>query len=129
MSPTPRRPQGREAWVRFSLERPTPSSEQAEATVSSSVVPEFGPNDWFVEEKYQQFLADPDSLDPIWRDFFADTGSGNKGPSKHVTTGNGATPTTSSASSVPAPNGQPAPARSSAAAGAIKPAQPATSNL
>ena len=44
--------------------------------MSSATVPEFGPNDWFVEEKYQQFLADPESVDPIWRDFFTDTGSG-----------------------------------------------------
>ncbi len=65
--------------------------------MSSKAVPEFGPNDWFVEEKYQQFLADPSSVDPIWRDFFADTGSGTRGPSEHVagvaetagTTGNG----------------------------------------
>ncbi|MEP6562211.1 MAG: multifunctional oxoglutarate decarboxylase/oxoglutarate dehydrogenase thiamine pyrophosphate-binding subunit/dihydrolipoyllysine-residue succinyltransferase subunit, partial [Nakamurella sp.] len=76
--------------------------------MSSSVVPEFGPNDWFVEEKYQQFLADPESLDPIWRDFFADTGSGNKGPSKHVGTGNGgATRTTSAASTNPVAGGPP----------------------
>ncbi len=47
-------------------------TEQAEATVSSATVPEFGPNDWFVEEKYQQFLADPASVDPIWREYFAD---------------------------------------------------------
>ena len=62
--------------------------------MSSKAVPEFGPNDWFVEEKYQQFLADPSSVDPIWRDFFADTGSGSRGPSEHVagvaaTAGNG----------------------------------------
>jgi hypothetical protein len=44
--------------------------------VSSAAVPEFGPNDWFVEEKYQQFLTDPASVDPIWRDFFADNSSG-----------------------------------------------------
>ncbi|HYN72192.1 MAG TPA: 2-oxo acid dehydrogenase subunit E2, partial [Nakamurella sp.] len=48
--------------------------------MSSATVPEFGPNDWFVEEKYQQFLADPESVDPIWRDFFSDTGSGIRGP-------------------------------------------------
>ena len=47
--------------------------------MSSATVPEFGPNDWFVEEKYQQFLADPESVDPIWRDFFSDTGSGIRG--------------------------------------------------
>ena len=46
--------------------------------MSSAAVPEFGPNDWFVEEKYQQFLADPQSVDPIWRDFFADNGSGKQ---------------------------------------------------
>ena len=46
--------------------------------MSSAGVPEFGPNDWFVEEKYQQFLADPQSVDPIWRDFFSVNGSGKK---------------------------------------------------
>lgn len=44
-----------------------------QATVSSATTtPEFGPNDWFVEEKYHQFLADPNSVEPIWRDFFTD---------------------------------------------------------
>src|SRR3978361_1509176 len=42
------------------------------ATVSSTTVPEFGPNDWFVEEKYNQFLVDPSSVEQIWRDFFTD---------------------------------------------------------
>jgi 2-oxoglutarate dehydrogenase complex dehydrogenase (E1) component-like enzyme len=37
-------------------------------------MPEFGPNDWFVEEKYQEFLADPASVDPTWRRYFADGG-------------------------------------------------------
>jgi 2-oxoglutarate decarboxylase len=36
-------------------------------------MPEFGPNDWFVEEKYQQFLADPTSVDATWRSYFATT--------------------------------------------------------
>ena len=40
--------------------------------MSSATVPEFGPNDWFVEEKYQQFLTDPASVDTIWREYFAD---------------------------------------------------------
>ena len=40
--------------------------------MSSVTVPEFGPNDWFVEEKYNQFLSDPTSVDQIWRDFFTD---------------------------------------------------------
>src|SRR5450631_805037 len=33
---------------------------------------EFGPNEWLVDEIYQQFLHDKDSVDPAWWDFFAD---------------------------------------------------------
>ncbi len=33
---------------------------------------QFGPNEWLVEEMYEQFLADPSSVDPAWHDFFAD---------------------------------------------------------
>ena len=61
--------------------------------MSSAAVPEFGPNDWFVEEKYQQFLADPQSVDLIWREFFADTGSGSK-PRSGGHAGNGGTSST-----------------------------------
>ncbi len=60
--------------------------------MSSAGVPEFGPNDWFVEEKYQQFLADPQSVDPIWRDFFAVNGSGKKAAAQKAA-GNGAAAT------------------------------------
>ena len=30
----------------------------------------FGPNEWLVDEIYQQFLADRNSVDPAWWDFF-----------------------------------------------------------
>ncbi|HEY6422780.1 MAG TPA: multifunctional oxoglutarate decarboxylase/oxoglutarate dehydrogenase thiamine pyrophosphate-binding subunit/dihydrolipoyllysine-residue succinyltransferase subunit, partial [Pseudonocardiaceae bacterium] len=33
---------------------------------------QFGPNEWLVEEIYEQFLADPATVDPAWHDFFAD---------------------------------------------------------
>ncbi|HSV67156.1 MAG TPA: multifunctional oxoglutarate decarboxylase/oxoglutarate dehydrogenase thiamine pyrophosphate-binding subunit/dihydrolipoyllysine-residue succinyltransferase subunit [Mycobacteriales bacterium] len=33
---------------------------------------DFGPNEWLVEEMYQQYLADPSSVDAAWHDFFAD---------------------------------------------------------
>ncbi len=33
---------------------------------------QFGPNEWLVEEMYEQFLADPSAVDPAWHDFFAD---------------------------------------------------------
>lgn len=32
---------------------------------------QFGPNEWLVEELYEQFLADPATVDASWRDFFA----------------------------------------------------------
>jgi 2-oxoglutarate dehydrogenase E1 component len=32
----------------------------------------FGTNEWLVEEMYQQYLADPSSVDQAWHDFFAD---------------------------------------------------------
>ncbi|OKA05537.1 multifunctional oxoglutarate decarboxylase/oxoglutarate dehydrogenase thiamine pyrophosphate-binding subunit/dihydrolipoyllysine-residue succinyltransferase subunit [Amycolatopsis regifaucium] len=39
---------------------------------SSSPASQFGPNEWVVEEMYDQFLADPTSVDAAWHDFFAD---------------------------------------------------------
>jgi multifunctional 2-oxoglutarate metabolism enzyme len=39
---------------------------------SSSPASQFGPNEWLVEEMYEQFLADPSSVDAAWHDFFAD---------------------------------------------------------
>ncbi len=45
--------------------------------MSSSTSPhhsmkEFGPNEWLVDEIYQQFLKDKQSVDPAWWDFFTD---------------------------------------------------------
>src|SRR5579864_2851373 len=31
----------------------------------------FGPNEWLVEEMYDRFRADPESVGPSWREFFA----------------------------------------------------------
>jgi 2-oxoglutarate decarboxylase len=33
---------------------------------------EFGPNEWLVDELHQQYLADKNSVDPAWWEFFAD---------------------------------------------------------
>jgi len=33
---------------------------------------QFGPNAWVIDEMYQQFLDDPDSVGERWREFFAD---------------------------------------------------------
>ena len=34
--------------------------------------PGFGPNEWLVEEMYEQYLADPSSVDAAWHEFFTD---------------------------------------------------------
>src|SRR5215468_7543263 len=33
---------------------------------------DFGPNEWLVDELYQRYQADPDSVDRAWWNFFAD---------------------------------------------------------
>ncbi|MCW2637927.1 MAG: kgd, partial [Dactylosporangium sp.] len=50
----------------------------------------FGPNEWIVEDMYQQYLSDPASVDPAWHDFFADyrpvgDGSGSDAPTTPAT--------------------------------------------
>ncbi len=57
--------------------------------MSSATVPEFGPNDWFVEEKYLQFTADPASVDESWREYFA-TAAAPAGAATAAGGGNGA---------------------------------------
>ena len=32
----------------------------------------FGANSWLVEEMYEQFVADPESVGDQWQEFFAD---------------------------------------------------------
>jgi 2-oxoglutarate dehydrogenase E1 component len=38
----------------------------------SSTTTGFGANEWLVEDMYERYLADPDSVDAAWHDFFAD---------------------------------------------------------
>ncbi|MFM9366795.1 multifunctional oxoglutarate decarboxylase/oxoglutarate dehydrogenase thiamine pyrophosphate-binding subunit/dihydrolipoyllysine-residue succinyltransferase subunit [Streptomyces sp. Da 82-17] len=44
----------------------------------------FGPNEWLVDEIYQQYLQDPNSVDRAWWDFFADykPGGGTAAPAQ-----------------------------------------------
>ncbi|MEU1664532.1 multifunctional oxoglutarate decarboxylase/oxoglutarate dehydrogenase thiamine pyrophosphate-binding subunit/dihydrolipoyllysine-residue succinyltransferase subunit [Streptomyces sparsogenes] len=98
----------------------------------------FGPNEWLVDEIYQQYLQDPNSVDRAWWDFFADykpgqdTGSAvaesaaaPPGPSAAGAAGTGADrPTAVSNGSAPAP--APAkPAAEAAPQAAPAPAKPA----
>ena len=40
--------------------------------VTATAGPGFGTNSWLVEEMYEQFRADPESVGEAWREFFAD---------------------------------------------------------
>jgi multifunctional 2-oxoglutarate metabolism enzyme len=41
-------------------------------TAIDSAGPAFGANSWLVEEMYEQFRSDPDSVSETWREFFSD---------------------------------------------------------
>ncbi|XTZ14869.1 multifunctional oxoglutarate decarboxylase/oxoglutarate dehydrogenase thiamine pyrophosphate-binding subunit/dihydrolipoyllysine-residue succinyltransferase subunit [Micromonospora echinospora] len=66
----------------------------------------FGPNEWIVEEMYQRYLADPNSVDSAWHDFFADYRPGPGAGS----------PATAPKKAAPAPTAEPAGQQEPAAA-------------
>ncbi|MEU5664201.1 multifunctional oxoglutarate decarboxylase/oxoglutarate dehydrogenase thiamine pyrophosphate-binding subunit/dihydrolipoyllysine-residue succinyltransferase subunit [Streptomyces longwoodensis] len=121
---------------------PTTDADQAGKNPAAA----FGPNEWLVDEIYQQYLQDPNSVDRAWWDFFADYKPGApSGPAAAGTAATGAagtTPTPAPAAPaapaaqapVPAPAGPApaAPAQAAPAAPAAKapaapaPAKPAT---
>ncbi|WP_169953358.1 multifunctional oxoglutarate decarboxylase/oxoglutarate dehydrogenase thiamine pyrophosphate-binding subunit/dihydrolipoyllysine-residue succinyltransferase subunit [Microbispora sp. H11081] len=62
----------------------------------------FGQNEWLVDELYQKYLEDPESVDQAWWHFFADyNGAAKPAPPKSAGAGNGATVT--AAPEAPAP--------------------------
>ncbi|MEU5521754.1 multifunctional oxoglutarate decarboxylase/oxoglutarate dehydrogenase thiamine pyrophosphate-binding subunit/dihydrolipoyllysine-residue succinyltransferase subunit [Streptomyces sp. NPDC093250] len=102
----------------------------------------FGANEWLVDEIYQQYLQDPNSVDRAWWDFFADYKPGAPATSAPAgTAAAGAAGTTTSQAqpaapapaaarpAAPAPAAQPAaakaPAQAAAPAQATAPAKPA----
>ncbi|MGA4851278.1 multifunctional oxoglutarate decarboxylase/oxoglutarate dehydrogenase thiamine pyrophosphate-binding subunit/dihydrolipoyllysine-residue succinyltransferase subunit [Streptomyces sp. G5(2025)] len=95
----------------------------------------FGPNEWLVDEIYQQYLQDPNSVDRAWWDFFADykPGAGASvaaAPAKPAgdaaagaaATSAPATPAAPAAPAAAAPAAPAAPAAEKPAAPAAKPA-------
>ena len=50
----------------------TPNVSKESPGQGSSSGAGFGPNEWLVDEIYQQYLQDPNSVDRAWWDFFAD---------------------------------------------------------
>ncbi|MBA2739669.1 MAG: hypothetical protein H0U47_08420, partial [Nocardioidaceae bacterium] len=55
------------------------SREEAIAAVAESTPgnppTDFGTNEWLVEEMYDRYSRDPDSVDRAWLEFFQDRGS------------------------------------------------------
>ncbi|CAL9435298.1 multifunctional oxoglutarate decarboxylase/oxoglutarate dehydrogenase thiamine pyrophosphate-binding subunit/dihydrolipoyllysine-residue succinyltransferase subunit [Streptomyces sp. enrichment culture] len=93
----------------------------------------FGANEWLVDEIYQQYLQDPNSVDRAWWDFFADYKPGapaSSAPAGDAAAGAAVTPTAPSRPAAPAKAETPAPAAKPAAAApaakapAQAPAQP-----
>ncbi|WP_433497788.1 multifunctional oxoglutarate decarboxylase/oxoglutarate dehydrogenase thiamine pyrophosphate-binding subunit/dihydrolipoyllysine-residue succinyltransferase subunit [Sphaerimonospora sp. CA-214678] len=97
----------------------------------------FGQNEWLVDELYQKYLEDPESVDKAWWHFFADySGAGKTAPPEAVTppgapgeTPNGAKVAATGAAPQTMPAARPAPAAPAApkakAAPAAKKAKPA----
>ncbi|MFD9735601.1 multifunctional oxoglutarate decarboxylase/oxoglutarate dehydrogenase thiamine pyrophosphate-binding subunit/dihydrolipoyllysine-residue succinyltransferase subunit [Umezawaea sp. NPDC059074] len=99
---------------------------------SSSPASQFGPNEWLVEEMYEQFLADPSSVDPAWHDFFADYKPTQRAAGSGGVTASSAGSTTTTTTTRAVENGQapkattPAPQQAAPqqAAPAVKPPAP-----
>ncbi|GAB7060893.1 multifunctional oxoglutarate decarboxylase/oxoglutarate dehydrogenase thiamine pyrophosphate-binding subunit/dihydrolipoyllysine-residue succinyltransferase subunit [Streptomyces mexicanus] len=87
----------------------------------------FGANEWLVDEIYQQYLQDPNSVDRAWWDFFADYKPGaaaadSSAPTAPAAAGAAGTTTAPPAPAAPA---QAAPAAARPAPAAQAPAAPA----
>ncbi|MEW2496158.1 multifunctional oxoglutarate decarboxylase/oxoglutarate dehydrogenase thiamine pyrophosphate-binding subunit/dihydrolipoyllysine-residue succinyltransferase subunit [Streptomyces nodosus] len=118
---------------------PSPSSSSTDDQAGKNPTAAFGANEWLVDEIYQQYLQDPNSVDRAWWDFFADYRPGAAAsPATAGTAAAGAAETTApaqTAAAAPAPVVPPAapvapqipdaPAAAAPAQPAAAPAQPA----
>ncbi|MGW6597527.1 multifunctional oxoglutarate decarboxylase/oxoglutarate dehydrogenase thiamine pyrophosphate-binding subunit/dihydrolipoyllysine-residue succinyltransferase subunit [Streptomyces sp. NPDC055036] len=84
----------------------------------------FGANEWLVDEIYQQYLQDPNSVDRAWWDFFADYKPGTPGTADTSGKADEATATAAAGAAVPTPQAT-APAPAAPAAPAVPAAAPA----
>jgi multifunctional 2-oxoglutarate metabolism enzyme len=51
---------------------PATSGEPGEPSTGGTAAGRFGPNAWLVDDLYERYLADPDSVAESWREFFSD---------------------------------------------------------
>ncbi|MEV5706252.1 multifunctional oxoglutarate decarboxylase/oxoglutarate dehydrogenase thiamine pyrophosphate-binding subunit/dihydrolipoyllysine-residue succinyltransferase subunit [Actinoallomurus sp. NPDC052274] len=97
-------------------------STQSSRSSADLNTPDFGPNEWLVDELYQKYLEDPNSVDRAWWNFFADYQPDR--PAKAPSGADGAAPpTTPPTPTAPTPKQTPAaPATTAKPAEAAKPA-------
>jgi 2-oxoglutarate dehydrogenase E1 component len=69
----------------------------------------FGANEWLVQEIYQSYLENPNSVDPVWQEFLADyvPGSGNGAPTPTATAPAPPAPTAPEPEPAPEPKAEP----------------------
>ncbi|MET8786922.1 hypothetical protein, partial [Streptomyces sp. NPDC004589] len=116
----------------MSPQSPSNSSISTDDQAGKNPAAAFGPNEWLVDEIYQQYLQDPNSVDRAWWDFFADYKPGAAASTATAgTAAAGAAGTTVSAQAAPAaqaavptaPAAPPAPAAPAQPAAAPAPAK------
>ncbi|PJI95229.1 multifunctional oxoglutarate decarboxylase/oxoglutarate dehydrogenase thiamine pyrophosphate-binding subunit/dihydrolipoyllysine-residue succinyltransferase subunit [Luteimicrobium subarcticum] len=98
-------------------------SPKAESESISALRATFGANEWLVDELYDQYLADKNSVDPAWWEFFADYRP-EGGTPRGAGSGNGETATNGAATTAK-PAAAPAPAPAAAAPAPAPAARPA----
>ncbi|MGW2690579.1 multifunctional oxoglutarate decarboxylase/oxoglutarate dehydrogenase thiamine pyrophosphate-binding subunit/dihydrolipoyllysine-residue succinyltransferase subunit [Streptomyces sp. NPDC001296] len=117
----------------MSPQSPSNSSVSTDDQAGKNPAAAFGANEWLVDEIYQQYLQDPNSVDRAWWDFFADYKPGAPAsPAAAGTAAAGAAETTTQAQAAPAapapavtapaPAAPQAPAAPAPAAAPVKPA-------
>ncbi|SDQ07731.1 multifunctional oxoglutarate decarboxylase/oxoglutarate dehydrogenase thiamine pyrophosphate-binding subunit/dihydrolipoyllysine-residue succinyltransferase subunit [Quadrisphaera sp. DSM 44207] len=70
----------------------TPTTGSSQQGPGTDPAAEFGANDWLVEDLYQQYLKDRESVDPAWWDYFAKHSPGSRGDDGGSGSGDGAQP-------------------------------------
>ncbi|MFC9092068.1 hypothetical protein, partial [Streptomyces sp. NPDC057072] len=104
----------------MSPQSPSNSSISTDDQAGKNPAAAFGPNEWLVDEIYQQYLQDPNSVDRAWWDFFADYKPGAAASTATAgTAAAGAAGTTTATQAAPAaPAAAPAAPQAPAAAAA-----------
>jgi 2-oxoglutarate decarboxylase len=80
----------------------SPAGQSAGSRSADDPLAEFGANEWLVDEMYEQYQRDPNSVDKVWWDFFKDNAPGDG-------TTNGQTKPSTEPAKAPAPPSRPPP--------------------